>query len=97
MELPKEEVVAEVIPDGFVKTRDGAIIPRTKVMFAMQKVDEVPDPKDKKKTLEVFKSNDGITIYAKGENGNMLRVNGKPKLSKAEKKAAKRSKHKGEQ
>jgi len=65
------------VPPGHVRTSDGRIIPRDKACFRLRK--------DSDGTL---RASDGTAYERHG--GTLVRLNGKPKLTKAEKKQQKR-------
>lgn len=82
--LEASEKKEEVIPAGYVKTRDGKIIPREKAVFALRDA-------TLKSTGEKVLVGDRA-VYRRDPGTNQLVRIDKKKMSKAEKKAAKKEK-----
>lgn len=77
----KHQAVGAQIPDGYVRTVDGKVIPREKACF-LYRDHKGDDGKDYKVASD--------RAYAVGRGGQLRRL-GPPKLSKAEKKRQKKA------
>lgn len=79
-----EKDTSKEVDDLHIKLPDGRVILKSKRVFRTRQA-ELKDGRKVEVTLD-------DTIYERGKGGALLRLNGKPRLSKAEKKAAKRQK-----
>jgi hypothetical protein len=79
-----KKIVETPLPFGKVRLVDGQIVDRSKCHFKLQQNQKDPS---------FFKSQGTGTVYKQQKDGSLINVT-KPNLTKAEKKAAKRAKHK---